>query len=47
MSLPPPTIYDPLQHKILLPQVAEIHRACIHKDFTIATFLPPLTMTNE
>lgn len=35
-------IYDPEKHGHLLSSFVDIHKACIEKDYTIATFLPPL-----
>ena len=39
-----PFLFDPSNHdhKRFLPQLVEIHMACIEQDKTLATFLPPL-----
>lgn len=35
-------LYDPTKHAHLIPSIAQIHRDCIERNATIATFLPPL-----
>lgn len=35
-------VFDPQTQRSLLPQLVNLHAACIEQDNTIATFLPPL-----
>ena len=42
-TLLPPTLYNPLTHQYLLPNIARLHAACITTDYTLLTFLPPLS----
>lgn len=43
-SLPAPRLFDPLEDKSLLPQLAQIQADCIINDGQLATFLPPLDL---
>ena len=43
MTLPTPRLYHPISDHNLLPQLAQIHAACIKHDNQLATFLPPLS----
>lgn len=38
-----PILFDPQMHQHLLSHFADLHIACIEQDFTIATFIPPLS----
>lgn len=37
-----PSLFDLEKHEHLVPLFTNVHIACIEKDFTIATFIPPL-----
>lgn len=45
MTLPPPRLYNPDKDSHLLPQLARIQADCILQDAQLATFLPPLDIS--